>query len=125
LRIVCCIILLSLVGCGTMQKNALKGQPLQQCMMTCMQHFDFCKNNCVDNCPNCSATSSYRSAVNFTKYVNERKVEGKNVTRELNSYRDPLQCRKVTCSCITDLATCKQSCTGVIHKRLQAVPYCV
>lgn len=45
--------------------------------------------------------------------------------RELNSYRDPLQCRKVTCDCLSDFAICKKGCTGVIPTKLQAVPYCV
>jgi hypothetical protein len=123
IRIFCCILLFSLYGCAS--KNALRGQALAQCQMSCMKHFDFCSQNCVDNCPTCSRKSQQHSAANFSKYVTERKVQGKKVMRELNSYRDPLQCRKVTCNCVADLMACKQSCSGVIHKRLQALPNCV
>ena len=125
IRICFCVLLLSLFGCAS--KSVLRGTALAlaQCNATCTQHFESCKQNCVDNCPTCSWNSTRQSAANFSKYVNERKVEGKKVMRELNSYRDPLQCRKVTCDCIADLTACKQSCSGVIHKRLQALPNCV
>lgn len=123
IRLVCFLALLGLVACAP--KNSLRGQELAQCQMTCMKHFEFCKQNCVDNCPTCSWKSTQSSKINFSKYVNEQKIEGKRVMRELNSYRDPLQCRKVTCNCMADLMACKQSCFGVIRKRLQAVPNCV
>jgi hypothetical protein len=113
-----------LLGCQAMHQSALKAQAFQQCMMICTQHFEYCRQNCFDNCPNCSTASKIKAKKNFDKYVYERKVEGKKVMRELNSYRDPLQCRKVTCDCISDYAICKQGCTGVIPKKLQAVPYC-
>jgi hypothetical protein len=35
------------------------------------------------------------------------------VSRDLNSYRDPLQCRKVTCDCLADNNVCKASCRGL------------
>lgn len=123
LRVLCCVILLGFLGCAS--KNVLRGQNLAQCQMTCAKHFEFCSQNCVDNCPTCSWKSGQSAAANFSKYVNEQKVQGKKVMRELNSYRDPLQCRKVTCDCVADLMACKQSCSGVIHKRLQAIPNCV
>lgn len=123
LRILCCILLLGLFGCS--HNNALKKQEIAQCQQVCVQHFEFCKNNCVNNCPTCSWASTRSSVINFTKYVNEQKVQGKKVMRELNSYRDPLQCRKVTCDCLADLSVCKQSCSGVVRKRVQVVPNCV
>lgn len=123
IRVCCCALLFSLLGCAS--KTTLKEQALLQCKATCMQHFEFCKHNCVDNCPTCSWNATRQSTANFSKYVREQQVEGKKVMRELNSYRDPLQCRKVTCDCVADLMVCKQSCSGVIRKRLQAIPNCV
>lgn len=125
LRLIFCTIILGLWGCQELQQNALKGQALEQCKMACIQHIEFCRQNCVNNCPNCSYISQRTAKENFAKYVHERKVEGKKVMRELNSYHDPLQCRKVTCDCLSDFAICKKGCTGVIPKKLQAVPYCV
>ncbi|OJW11971.1 MAG: acyltransferase [Legionella sp. 39-23] len=125
LRVMCCIMILGLSGCQGLKQNMLKAQAVERCNMTCMQHFDFCRQNCINNCPNCSYKTQLATEKNFSKYVHERRVEGKKVMRELNSYRDPLKCRKVTCDCLSDLATCKKGCAGVIPKKLHAVPYCV
>ncbi|KTC79681.1 hypothetical protein [Legionella cherrii] len=125
LRLVCCTIILGLGSCQGLKQSALKAQEEQRCNMTCMQHFEFCRQNCVDNCPTCSYKAQRTAGKNFAKYVHERKVEGKKVMRELNSYRDPLQCRKVTCDCLFDLAICKKGCTGVIPTKLHVIPYCV
>lgn len=125
LRVICCIVLIALSGCASHQKvSVINPKSVEQCMMTCMQHHDYCKQNCVNNCPNCSAAASETAAVNLFKYVHEKQVEGGYITRGLNSYRDPLQCRKVSCNCVADLFTCKQGCTGVIQKRLRSVPLC-
>ncbi|CAM3084226.1 acyltransferase [Legionella steigerwaltii] len=125
LRVIYCTIILGLCGCQALKQNELKAQAEARCNMTCMQHFEFCRQSCVDNCPNCSYKAQRMAEKNYAKYVYERRVEGKKVMRELNSYRDPLQCRKVTCDCVLDLAICKKGCAGIIPKELQAVPYCV
>ncbi len=121
-RIVLFCLLFSLAGCVS---NSFRQQELAQCKATCARHFEFCKKNCINNCPVCFWQSTQNTVQNFTKYTMERKVEGKKVMRELNSYRDPLQCRKITCNCMMDLMTCNQSCSGVIRKRLQVIPNCV
>ena len=125
LRLFCCIIMVGISGCQGLKQYALKLQVEEQCKVVCVQHFEYCKQNCIDNCPNCSIASQRKAAKNFKKYTYERKVEGKMVMRELNSYRDPLQCRKVTCDCLADFEICKEGCTGVIKKKLQVIPYCV
>jgi len=124
IRLFCCIIVLFLSACASQPKNADKMHSLGQCKVACKQHFDLCKKNCIDTCSNCSSSASHYSKSNYTKYVQEQQIEGGFVTRELNSYRDPLQCRKITCNCTADFNICTQSCTGVIQKRLEAVPYC-
>lgn len=124
-QIFCWVIILGISSCQSVQQNGSKGQSLEQCKITCIQNFKFCKQHCVDNCPTCSAAAARNTAKNFARYVHEREVEGKKVMRELNSYHDPLQCHKVTCNCFYDFEICKQGCAGVIEKRLQAVPYCV
>ncbi len=123
LRIVCCFTLLCLSGCV---KQIFIGDPqtINLCKTICVQHLQSCQKNCTNNCRMCSAASNYTSAKNFFKYVHEKQVEGGFITRGLNSYRDPLQCRKVTCNCTSDYTTCIQGCTGVIQKQLRSVPYC-
>lgn len=120
----CIILVLGLLGCQGIQKNSLVNQPMEQCKLTCAHHLEFCKQNCVNNCPNCSGESLRRTQINYMNYVHEKNIEGKKVMRELNSYRDPLQCRKVSCDCISDFAICTHSCTGLITMNLQPIPYC-
>lgn len=124
LRLFCCLMFLCLSSCATQQNNAIKSSSLSQCKQVCFQHLKTCSATCTDNCPACSAKSTYHSASNYSKYVHEQRIEGVFITRELNSYRDPLQCRKITCNCAADFNTCNQGCTGIIQKRLRAVPYC-
>lgn len=124
LRVLCCLALLGLSGCITQQKIPIDNEALKQCKMVCTQHLDSCKQNCNNNCPMCSSYSNFTSAANYFKYVHEKHVEGGFIDRGLNSYRDPLQCRKVTCNCTSDFNTCIQGCTGVVQKQLRSVPYC-
>lgn len=120
----CCIIICLLSGCATQQNAAIKSSTLKQCNVVCTQRLHQCSNQCVNNCRTCSATSSHSTALSYTKYVHERQIEGTIVARELNSYRDPLQCRKITCNCSADFNMCTQNCTGIIQKKLSAVSFC-
>lgn len=60
----------------------------------------------------------------YGRYVHEQEVQGGMVIQELKSYRDPLQCRKVSCNCMADYNVCVQGMSGIIHKRLQVNPAC-
>lgn len=124
MRLVAVTVLLFLSGCATPPKNPMSAQQMQTCKMACMKQYHFCASKCVDNCPTCSAKAHQFAARNYAKYLNELKIEGGINDRELNSYRDPLQCRKISCNCVADFNTCNQGCTGVIQKRLLNVPYC-
>jgi len=124
IRVVCCLIFFLLVGCTSYQPNTINKIHVNQCLGICMQHFEMCKQNCNNNCPNCSLAANTSAAVNYNDYLHEKRIEGEPVSRELKSYRDPLQCRKVTCDCVSDLVTCKQSCTGMVQKRLQSITHC-
>jgi hypothetical protein len=50
--------------------------------------------------------------------IKEQHVKGQEVTRELNSYRDPLQCSNDTINCNEDYQACAQLCKGKLYKRL-------
>ncbi|MDP3268297.1 MAG: acyltransferase [Legionella sp.] len=119
------ILLSALSACTIHPQAKIKPAcPVPQCTMMCAQRFETCNQLCTNNCKNCSASSTHTSRENFLKYMHEKRLMGGFVTRRLNSYRDPLQCRKVTCNCKADLMACKQGCTGVVRKGLQTVPYC-
>lgn len=116
--------MLLLVNLGCVHQLAKVPKSTKQCLAQCNQSFKSCSTLCVNNCATCSAKANRDMIENYSEYVHEERVEGGYVMRRLKSYRDPLQCRKVSCNCSADLSICEQSCTGVIHKQLRAVPYC-
>lgn len=95
-----------------------------QCKMSCDQRKAACSKTCRNNCAQCSTAANNRRVVQYNHYVHEQRVKGKNIALQLNSFRDPLQCRKVTCNCAADYQICLQSCGGVIQKTLKNAPLC-
>lgn len=124
LRIICCFIFLNMLGCTTQLKSVTHSHDVKQCNALCMKRFDACKLQCTDNCAACTASATHTARVHYSEYTHEEQIRGGFIARGLKSYRDPLQCRKVSCSCSTDLMTCTQNCTGIIQKQLNTVPYC-
>lgn len=94
------------------------------CAASCEQRSDQCNASCRNNCQQCQAFSKQTTMEHYRHYVHEQNVKGRSIARDLNSYRDPLQCRKITCNCRADYRVCIQSCGGVVKKQLQAAPYC-
>lgn len=84
--------------------------PVANCHATCQKHLALCQSTCKDNCSQCSLGAYSEAHRSFVHYVHEQKLRGCEVSRELNSYLDPLQCRKVTCSCSDDYQRCNASC---------------
>lgn len=80
------------------------------CKQQCAQHLSDCTSTCHNNCASCLNKSVENAHRAFSTYVHEQKLRGCDLSRELNSYLDPLQCRKVTCSCLDDYHTCKAAC---------------
>ena len=119
-RLAFCIVLLFLGGCVVSHQTPAASK----CLKLCEETFLNCSNKCANSCSRCNLSLHNTSKINYNKYLNERKVEGAINARNLQSYRDPLQCRKVTCNCDIDLTTCTQNCTGVVKKSLQSVPIC-
>jgi hypothetical protein len=123
-RLVCCFIFLSLVSCVSQKHMTVKTQDVKQCKVMCVKRFESCNTLCVNNCAVCSEHANQSTLSSYSEYVHQQQVKGGFVARGLKSYRDPLQCRKVTCNCYADLMICEQDCTGIIQKQVRAVPNC-
>jgi hypothetical protein len=123
LRLTCCLAFLGISACDP-QYNLVKSKEISSCKIFCLKQQESCQQRCVDNCPKCYHAATDSAANGFFKYTNVKQVEGGYINRRLISYRDPLQCRKVSCNCTADFLTCNQGCTGIIEKRLQSLPYC-
>lgn len=117
-----CLVLLS--ACAHRAEIIKSKHAIAQCVAVCKQRALACNLVCRNNCRVCKAYVACTAKKNYCKYVNEKKVEGGIVARELNSYKDPLKCRKTTCNCPADYQVCVQHCGGKIRKVLTVPPVC-
>lgn len=113
-----------LVSCAHNPVTTKDRVPLKQCQAMCKQQALQCKKICRNDCAHCQAYVASTAKLSYSKYVNEETVESGVIARDLNSYKDPLKCRKTTCNCAADLHVCLQQCGGVIHKSLKVPPVC-
>lgn len=123
-RIVFCCSFLFLVSCTHQTPDPKLIGSIVSCTASCDRVFHECRKVCRNNCLQCDSAAAQTTAKNYNRYVCEQQVKGKIVALQLNSFRDPLQCRKTTCSCSTDHQVCIQSCGGVIKKSLKYAPLC-
>jgi len=127
-KVLLCLTIISMVLVGCVHQRSIpRSSPqgeLAACKISCQQQFNTCNKLCHNSCRQCSAYSSYTTAKHYNHYKSEQFIRGGIIARELNSYRDPLQCRKSTCECAADYRICTQSCAGIIYKRLQVAPTC-
>ena len=124
IRVALAVCLVMMAAC-TVQTNTIQTRSaIQSCTASCEQRAAQCNRTCRNNCQQCQAHVAQMTAKDYSRYVHEQSVKGGFIARNFNSYRDPLQCRKVTCNCRADYQICVQSCGGVVKKQLQAAPYC-
>lgn len=90
-----------------------------KCKQACRFELKQCHSICHNNSQQCHACANANALKSYIKYQHQQCVQGKALVRELQSYRDPLQCKKTTCDCYADYRMCNQACTGLIQKRLQ------
>lgn len=121
--VVCWVIILTsiLSGCAPILRNT----SFDSCQQKCRTHLNECVLQCRNNCPYCSNYAQSKAQKSYINYLHEEFVKGGYIIRDLQSYRDPLQCRKITCDCASDYNLCMQSCgSKIIYKVLQPAPIC-
>ena len=112
-----------LVGCATHQDDLVQ-QEKRSCVKMCETRLSTCAQVCDKSCADCAHGANQTMRDRYQGYTHDRYVQGRAVTRQLQSYRDPLQCRKTTCNCMADYRVCAEACSGKIHKRLQVAKTC-
>lgn len=115
--------LIFLVGCSTTQQ-AQHAQAVRSCEQQCHQRLKQCQQICDENCLACEIEAKQSAKKSYAQYQRERCIEGKTFILRLQSYHDPLQCRKMSCDCHADHRVCVESCRGKIHKRIQVEKTC-
>lgn len=117
-----CTILL--VSCQSYEGYTQHRKELKSCQMHCKVMMQRCEESCRNSCENCTLLADAEAAVHFNQYKHQQQIQGSIVALELQSFRDPLQCRKTTCACRADFEMCTQACQGTIYKRLKVIPPC-
>ena len=111
-------ILMLLFGCATTFTSPPSAKlSMRACKSQCLNKFKACAKVCKYSCQKCMAFVTTGVKRHYDYFVHQQQVQGGLVARELNSYRDPLQCLKSTCDCRADSNECTQACAGTIHKR--------
>ena len=123
IRFILCFTVILLASCAN-QFSVERINHRAMCINTCKLHVKECSKTCENNCQQCNQLSNDSTSHNYNKYKHEQCVQGGVIARDLNSYRDPLQCRKISCDCLADYTLCAEACDGIIHKRLQIAPVC-
>ena len=125
-----CLMSLGLVGCNKRmplmmtKKEEVHAQQQRACINQCGIEKSKCLEHCQYSCKHCEKYESTKMAARYKKYIHEQNIQGKRVALQLQSFRDPLQCRKASCDCQADYRVCVGQCRGKIRKQLQVKPFC-
>ncbi len=114
-----------LLGCSfTPKQDAKHAQAERACIDQCKIKQSACMKACSDSCIKCSKEQRSKMIKRYKTYIHEQCVQGKRVALQLQSFHDPLQCRKTSCDCPADYRVCVGQCRGKIRKYLQIAPFC-
>jgi len=118
-------LLICLLGCSLHpHEGAKKAQTERACIDQCKIKQATCSRTCSDSCKQCEREERTAMIKRYKKYIHEQCVQGKRAALQLQSFRDPLQCRKTSCDCPADYRVCVGECRGKIRKYLQITPFC-
>ncbi len=113
------------LGCSLHpHEDAKKAEAVRACISQCKVKQATCYNTCSDSCKQCEKEERATMIKRYKTYTHEQCVQGRRVALQLQSFRDPLQCRKTTCNCPADYRVCVGECRGNIRKYLQITPFC-
>ena len=111
--------LFGLSACVSYVQLAEQRHVRQVCEQRCDTRLVQCQEHCHDSCQTCTQQAKAITEKYYQHYWQGRCVEGKRPILQLQSYHDPLQCRKKSCDCAADYRVCRSACRGSIPKRLQ------
>lgn len=80
----------------------------------CISIIKDCRRSCRNNYKRCSYLASKDAQKKYFFYKHEQFIKGEIVLLQLNSFKDPLQCQKITCDCEADYKTCKSQNTSFL-----------
>jgi hypothetical protein len=119
-----CAVVMMFSACANLKSGDSNNAHSASCKAACLEQLKTCNATCDDDCEQCVADAKMAASRDYETFIHQQTVQGGLISRDLNSYRDPLQCVKTTCNCRADFHQCLESCTGIIHKRLQSPLTC-
>lgn len=111
-----------LVGCKTLKVEP--NEKVKQCLNQCTVDYQYCQKICFNNCSHCCGNTKAHAAEQYSRYLNQMKVQGQPAIHWLQYYDDQLKCNKNSCNCQAEQLLCKQHCTGKYIRRLKVYNYC-
>jgi hypothetical protein len=125
MQIILCGWIIFLYGCSlSPHEDTRRAQYDLTCVKQCKIKSAACHHNCTDSCKLCEQQEKKAMKARYKTYLHEQCVQGERAALQLQSFRDPLQCRKISCDCPADYRTCVGACKGSIRKYLQVTPFC-
>jgi hypothetical protein len=123
--IMTCFMLFFLSACSlSPHEDAKRAQAERACIDQCQIEKTHCEQRCSNGCKLCEKQNDTSMLKRYKTYIHEQCVQGERVALQLQSFRDPLQCRKISCDCPADHRICVSACRGKIRKYLQVTPFC-
>lgn len=114
-----------LMGCHPNKASeVIPQEQTNQCDRQCLHEALLCQKTCLKSCATCQSKAQRRAEADDVAYVVTQKKQGLRVARELDSFRDPLVCQKVTCDCSQDYHTCRKRCRGQRDNHAQSKHCC-
>ena len=105
--------MLFLVSCVSLSEQ----REMRACKDTCQYNSQNCHKLCSDDARNCQANVMANTKASYARYVCQQKVQANDIALELQSFRDPLQCKKITCDCLADARLCAKACNVHLKDR--------
>ncbi len=96
----------------------------QQCITKCQRIKAICQKNCQGSVEACLKRAKDKALADYANYANDRQEKGLLVTKDSNSFYDPLQCSEEICRCDNDYRACYELCGGVIQAKQVCIKNC-
>ena len=112
-RIISTLLFLLLISCVSLENQRY----IRACKDICQQQSLKCQNLCNNDARHCQAIVMDKTLESYSKYVHQQRVQANDIALELQSFRNPLQCKKITCDCLADLRMCVKFCNVHIKDR--------
>ncbi len=113
LRIITILLVLLLISCVSLENQ----RTMRVCKDICQQQSLKCQKLCNNDARHCQAFVMGNARKSYAKYVHQQRLQANDIALELQSFRDPLQCKKITCDCLADARMCVKFCNVHIEDR--------